>query len=74
MRKANLVEIAALVAEMNRVGINTTYSSHRHTISIQIGDGEHYDTTCDFSASILTIRWMRKDWWNDVNSGNPYGL
>lgn len=56
-------EIAALVAEMNRVGIKTTCSCQGDTeqdgayISIKVGEGTTYDYRDDTKE--LTLRWVR---------------
>jgi len=56
-------EIAALVAEMNRVGIKTTCSCQGEVeqdgayISIRVGEGTTYDYRDDTKE--LTLRWRR---------------
>ena len=57
-------EIAALVGEMNRVGIHTTCSCQGHVgqdgayISIKVGEGTTYDYRDDTKE--LTLRWRRQ--------------
>lgn len=61
-------EIAALVAEMNKVGIHTTCSCQGHNedeayIGIRLGEGTSYSYRKDIfgpGQDELTLRWKRK--------------
>ena len=61
-------EIAALIAEMNRVGIETTCSCQGHEdgeayISIRLGEGTTYNHRKDVfgpGQDELTLRWRRR--------------
>jgi hypothetical protein len=60
--------IAALVAEMNRVGIHTTCSCQGHDggeayVGIRLGEGTTYEYRKDIfgpGQDELTLRWIRK--------------